>query len=185
MGTIEIWRPVKTEKFDLTGYYEVSNTEKVRNSKTRKVLSKSLWGEYYRVSLQINGKSVSVHIHRLVCFAFPEICGEYFVGATVNHKDENKFNNKPENLEWVTQKENNCYGSRLERQANTNKENGKRGRVVVQYKNGLPFFIWKSIKEAVNITNYKQASISWALRSKNHYHNGFIWKYLDSPEALQ
>ena len=34
----------------------------------------------------------------LVAKAFPEICGEWFEGAVVHHKDFNKTNNCPENL---------------------------------------------------------------------------------------
>lgn len=42
-------------------------------------------------------------VHRLVALTFvPEITGKPFV----NHKDGNKLNNEPDNLEWVTCKEN-------------------------------------------------------------------------------
>lgn len=46
------------------------------------------------------------YIHRLVAFAFPEICGEYFEGAEIDHIDGCRDNNRPQNLRWVTRKEN-------------------------------------------------------------------------------
>lgn len=42
-------------------------------------------------------------VHRLVAMTYvPQIAGKPFV----NHKDGNKLNNEPDNLEWVTCKEN-------------------------------------------------------------------------------
>ena len=58
---------------------------------------------YLTVSLNKNGKSKTVHIHRLVAETFltnPDKLPE------VNHKDGNKLNNCVENLEWCTSKEN-------------------------------------------------------------------------------
>lgn len=53
-----------------------------------------------------------VYVHRLVAEAFipkPAARGEKL---EVNHKNENKGDNRAENLEWVTHKENCNYGSR-------------------------------------------------------------------------
>ena len=68
------------------------------------------------VHLCKDGKCQKLYVHRLVCFAFPEICGEWFEDAECNHKDENPLNNNAENLEWVTHRQNNLYGTKIERQ---------------------------------------------------------------------
>lgn len=108
----EEWR--KIQGFD---GYEVSNTNKVRSIDRIAYTFKG--GKYIRKGKELkpginpntgyayvvlckNGKTFIQHIHRIVAFAFPEICGEWFPGAVVNHKDFNRSNNVPENLEWVT-----------------------------------------------------------------------------------
>jgi len=49
----------------------------------------------------VNGRPIFVH--RCVALAF---CKGYEEGLHVNHKDGRKRNNRPENLEWVTNAEN-------------------------------------------------------------------------------
>lgn len=109
----EVWRPVR----DYEGYYEVSNlgrvkgvkrtitevTGKVRVQKERILkLHKNSRG-YKWVYLCRCGKPKAFRIHRLVARHFvPRIAGK----PNVNHKDGNQGNNRADNLEWCTQKEN-------------------------------------------------------------------------------
>lgn len=44
------------------------------------------------------GRGCEYGFHTLVAKAFPEICGEWFEGCEIHHKDFNKLNNVPENL---------------------------------------------------------------------------------------
>ena len=53
---------------------------------------------YSRVHLQ-DGKSGKRHFHRMAA----EISGHDIHGKSVHHRDENKLNNRPENLEVITQ----------------------------------------------------------------------------------
>ena len=46
--------------------------------------------------------SKHTYIHILVAKAFPEICGKWFDGAVVHHKDRNKLNNNADNLIVLT-----------------------------------------------------------------------------------
>ena len=64
------------------------------------------------VALSKNGKKKWFRIHRLVAQAF---IPNHDNLPIINHKDENKLNNRVDNLEWCTTKYNNCYGTRVKR----------------------------------------------------------------------
>lgn len=59
--------------------------------------------KYGNVMLSKDGKYYTFMIHRLVALHF--VPG-YFDGAVTNHIDGNNRNNRADNLEWITQKEN-------------------------------------------------------------------------------
>lgn len=98
---MEEWRAIHF------GNYEVSNLGNVRvvvgkRPGSLKKASRSSTG-YYIVGLSYQGKCTTSLVHRLVAAAF---LGECPAGYEVNHKDGNKANNRLENLEYVTRKEN-------------------------------------------------------------------------------
>ena len=117
----EIWKDV----VGYEGYYQVSNLGRVKSldrisSNGRKIKGKILSTKvntppyYPRVSLSVNGKMKLVQVHRLVAQAFvynpdPEH------KTQVGHKDESRTNNRADNLEWVTPKENSNMPKHIER----------------------------------------------------------------------
>ena len=112
--------------------YEVSNLGNVRNI-NGKIKSQQLDRYGYLVTdLYINGKCKNVKVHRLVAQTFipnPEN------KPTVNHKNEIKSDNRVDNLEWATIKEQNSYGTRLQRVGKTkigNKYNSKYSVICVE-----------------------------------------------------
>ena len=127
----EIWRPIPGYE----GLYEVSNLGRVR-SVDRYVKSKgeSYWlrkgkmlsptkdkNGYLKVNLSCNGKHNIIRVHRLVTEAFlpnPDNLPE------VNHKDEDKTNNRVENLEWCNRKYNVNFGTARIRSKDTHIKNG-------------------------------------------------------------
>lgn len=113
-----------------SGYYETTQFIKGRFLKPKKDR-----GGYLYVNLAYNGKYKSVKIHRLVALAFINNPNNLPV---VNHIDENKTNNKVSNLEWVTIKDNNKYGSRRT----------KFYPVDIYYRNGKLYKHFDSLREA-------------------------------------
>jgi hypothetical protein len=103
----EEWRPVVGHE----GWYEVSNLGRIRRTTPGpgtypgRILKTGAGGTGYQpVRVEHEGKWTSGPVHRLVALAFlPPTTSER---TEVDHKDGNKQNNRPDNLEWVTHGEN-------------------------------------------------------------------------------
>lgn len=87
----------KIKHQDLTNYL-ISRDGRIFNSKDNE-LTNIITNGYYIVKI----KKKSYTVHRLVAMTYIKNPDNHPV---VNHIDENKLNNKVENLEWVTQQEN-------------------------------------------------------------------------------
>ena len=98
---MEIWKDIAGYE----GYYRVSNHGNVYSIRSKKVLSKYLVGKrgYHAVSLTIDGCRQMSRVHRLVAIAF--LPNRYNL-PEVHHIDENKLNNRLDNLMWVTTQQN-------------------------------------------------------------------------------
>jgi hypothetical protein len=95
----EIWK-----YFYLDNNYLVSNLGRVKNIKYNRIIKFSLNKNYPHVRIVINNKLKTYDIHRMVMLTFKH--DEYFEGAIVNHINGIKIDNRLENLEWCTPKEN-------------------------------------------------------------------------------
>lgn len=110
----EIWVSVR----GYIGLYQVSNFGRVMSlnyDKTGKIkLLKLVLNAqgYYQVCLHKNGVQKIKKVHRLVAEAF--IPNPKHL-PSINHKDEDKTNNRLSNLEWCTVKYNTNYGTCQER----------------------------------------------------------------------
>ncbi len=101
-----LWRTIQ----EFGGKYQVSNTGRVRQVRTlsgkkcRWEIYPESWGRgYCSVTVWDDISAVRRYVHRLVAAAFLGPCP---TGYQVNHKDLDKKNNRLENLEYVTPKEN-------------------------------------------------------------------------------
>jgi len=106
---MEIWKSIPSTLF----HYEASSFGRIRRVKPSKgtlpgkILKPQLARNgYLQLVLKINTKSKTSMVARLVCEAFN---GEPPQGFDVNHKDFNRLNNTPENLEWLSRRDNIRY----------------------------------------------------------------------------
>lgn len=163
---MEIWK-------DIPGYeglYQASTMGRIRSLKYRKtqetkVLSEWCDGRGYK-KVELKDKAFSVH--RLIALTF--IPNKY-KKSTVNHKNEKKYDNRVENLEWMTNAENHNYGSR-------NKLVGDKLKKSVSMfnKNGELLCIFESITEATS-NGFNHAAISLCCNGKRKSHGNCIWKF--------
>lgn len=186
-NSVEEWRPI----VGYEGLYEVSSWGRVRSlshitigrrcatTKQGRILKerKNHKG-YVMVMLYKYGQEAKAWmIHRLVALAFipnPNNCDQ------INHKDENKKNNRVENLEWCTAKYNSNYGTREERRL-TKIINGPCSKPINQYTMDGQFIrSFPSISEAARFLGRPiggTGCICSALNKNNRSAYGFCWKY--------
>lgn len=102
----EIWKNIT----DYEELYQISNLGNIKNTKRNKIKKKTINKDgYYVAKLSKNNIKKVFLVHRLVAKEFVKNKNNYNI---VNHKDENKLNNRADNLEWCTVKYNNNYGTR-------------------------------------------------------------------------
>lgn len=157
-------------------FYQVSNTGKV------KMLNKGVWEN--RPAHNSNGYLVvriknrrgewhNVAVHRLVAMAFvPKPPSDEKL--EVNHIDENKANNRADNLEWVTRSQNIQYS--YDRKSTSE----KRGVKVVQLSPDGEFIKrWNSYTEIaialeIPISRIRENCGKWG-RNRQRMINGYRW----------
>ena len=117
----------------------------------------------------MTGKHTTYKVHRLVAETFVPNPHHY---PQVNHKDEDRFNNRATNLEWCTQQYNLDYGTRVERIAK------KRSRKVGQFTlDNKLVKVWNSTHEAGR-HGYDQGHVWDCCAGRAQTHKGYKWHYL-------
>lgn len=199
----EKWYNIIVDGINYTRYYQASNFCRVRSIDrciSRKVKNKR--GKYCTINCMIKGKILKptkakngyyvydfskngnghiVYLHRIM--------GNLFVKnddpehkTFINHKDENKLNNLPDNLEWCTNEYNIAYGTARQKQGESLKESHKNRknwneREVVQVDfSGNYIKTWRNAKEASKF-GYNQRSIGLCCKNIRKTSKGYIWFY--------
>lgn len=164
----EIWKEI-----DFAPGYFVSNFGKVKSTKFKNErmlkLNKKKNG-YLEVGLIVEKNCRKWFlVHRLVAIVFNRI--DHFENFEVNHKDENKDNNRIDNLEWVQSKENCNYGTR-----NFRISIHKECKPVECVETGI---IYKSFSEASKKTNINKSRINMCCTGYRNAQTagGYHWRY--------
>ena len=167
----EIWSEVIIKDIDVSSYgnkkYYVSNLGRFKDSE-------GLIRDNYKVNengyIRVYIYNKTYALHRLVAFAFLENPDNK---QQVNHIDGNKLNNKLDNLEWVTNKENQIHKVVIGLGNNFT-------RKIIQYDlQGNLIKEFKSISLAAKEMGISKSNIQGVLLNKRKTAGGFIWKYLD------
>lgn len=175
---------MKKEIFkDIPGYeglYQVSNLGRIKSLYNYKrdgnnILVPKIKRGYYQVGLRKNGIRKWHNIHRLIAQTFISNPNNYPV---VNHKNEDKLDNRIENLEWCTISYNNCYGTRIERVKN------KVSKPIIQYDlKGNFIKQFPSLADASRELKISPSNISHCANGKYKTCKGYVWKYKEGCDA--
>lgn len=178
---MEVWKTIKDyEEHEVSNLGRVKNLNYHRTKKEGILRPVSNGRGYLTVILYKNGKSKKFLVHRLVAEAFlpnPDNLPE------VNHKDEDKTNNRVENLEWCDRKYNINYGKRNDKVSKSN-TNGNRSKPVLQFTlDGTFVREWPSTNEC-DRNGFSQGHVAACCRGERKKHKGFIWKFKTEKEVV-
>ena len=165
---IEIWKDI--EGFE--GLYQVSNLGRVKSLgngltwKTERILKTVRTKDgYLKLVLSKNNVRKYFRVHRLVAQAFipnPDNLPE------VNHKNEDKTDNRVENLEWCTLDYNIRYGTHFKRSGKA------RRKPVLCVETGI---VYPSVSIAAISVKGLYGNISSCCNGKRNTAYGYHWQY--------
>lgn len=172
---MEIWKQVK----GFEGLYEVSNLGNVRS------LNYHNWGivknltptadkfGYLRVCLSKNDRQYNGIVYRMVAQAFIENPDNF---PQINHINEDKSDNRVENLEWCDCLYNNNHGTRNNR-ISQSKRNTKCKKVIQMDLDGNVLREWVSLNEVMRVLGFNAAFVARCCHGVKPTAYGYKWQY--------
>ena len=180
----EIWKPIE----GYNGLYQVSNMGRVKSLernvvkgkgglyKIEEKILKSIKKRdgYFQINLSKDGKQKTHLVHRLVAQAFLPNPNNL---VEINHINEDKTNNRTDNLEWCSREYNCNYGTRNERIR----------KPVLQFSKTDEFIKkWDSAREVERELNIAHNQITACCKKRKDYKTagGYKWGYADDYERI-
>lgn len=172
----EIWKDIKGYE----GLYQVSNLGRVkslnyhRTGREEILLPNQDKYGYLYVNLYKERKRTTKKFHRLVAETF---IPNPLKLPQVNHINEDKTDNRVENLEWCSAKYNNNYGTKNTRMINNRMGYGKPIPILQYDLNNNFIKEYPSIMQVKKQLGYSAGNICQCCKGKIKQAYGFIWKY--------
>lgn len=163
---MECWKPIECS--DNAFVSDCGNI--IRNGKP--VTYKKDAEGYFRCT--VGGERGRDRVHRFVAEAF---CERSAGRNYVNHKNGKKTDNRAENLEWVTPREN----SLLARKAFSKPT--KRRCIIGENSKTGEMFMFSTQIQAARFVGCGDSEINKALHGKRKTAHGFIWRYANNDKA--
>ena len=184
----EVWR--KVEDYPC---YEISNKNGWRNICRNKSYSGTIpKSKGYRY-VSVGKYRLQQGYHILVAKAFPEICGEWFEGCHVHHKNHNRLDNRPENLEVISASEHSHLhykdqpdsfrkpsdkrSESISKALKGRRAPEKHAPIIQISKEGNEIRQWDCISDVQKELGYSAGNICWCCKGKIKTAYGFVWRY--------
>ena len=152
--------------------YAVSTYGRLMNVRNQFILKPFITQNgYCRIALSFGTFSV----HRLVALVHIPNPNNY---PYVNHKDGDKLNNKFDNLEWCTAKQNDFHARNLKLKGYSGFPNDNRPVIATHIESGERF-TFVSTGECSRFLDTNNGSLTRVLKGERKMHKGFYIEYLE------
>lgn len=166
----EIWKDIEGYE----GLYQISNYGNIvslnyNHTKKRKELICEINNGYCKIGLCKNNKTKRYMVHRLVAKAFID---NPYNKNQVNHIDGNKQNNRVDNLEWVTPKENTEHSIKnsLRKMKKIKMINKNNNEIIYVFENII------ELRQKIKLNRYEHINDCCNGARKSAY--GYKWEYV-------
>lgn len=185
---MDLWKDIP----NFEGLYQANTNGEIRSFYTNIILKQEISKNgYCKVMLCKNKQRKLLSVHRIIARTFLK---NYDEKLQVNHINGIKTDNRVENLEMVTAKENmiHSFKNKLQKPKTGEehplykkygKEN-KTSKKVVQYDMNNNFIkIWDSIMDVERVLGINNSNISSCCNGNKKSAGGFKWEHYSMPES--